>query len=86
MDNELSYITDWLPCSKLSLNVNKTKFTTSIDNMTVERVRTFNFLGLILNDHLTWRDHLNNVSRKILRAIGVLNFLKHTFPISYFTY
>ena len=94
LNNELNYITDWLACNKLSLNVNKTKFivfhrkrknikypSISINNMTLERVRTFNFLGLTLNEHLTWRDHLDNVSRKISRAIGVLNFLKHTYPV-----
>ena len=47
--------------------------------MTVER--TFNFLCLTLYEHLTWRDHLNSDSSKISRAIGVLNFLKHTFSI-----
>ena len=65
LDNELNYITDWLACNNLSLN--KTKFivfhskrknikypSISINNMTVERLRTFNFLGLTLNEHLTW--------------------------------
>ena len=48
----------------------------SINNVTVERVRTFNFLGLTLNEHLTRRDHLNNVSMKYRGQ-----FLQHTFPI-----
>ena len=92
LDNELNYIADWLAFIKFSLNVAKTKFNVfhskrkhikypsiSINNMAVERV--YNFLGLNLNELLTWREHLNDVSRKISRAIGVLNFLKHTFPI-----
>ena len=91
MDNELNCITGWMTCNKLSLNVDKTKFivlhirrkhikypSISIDNMTVEKVRTFNFLSPTLNQHLTWRDHLHTVSRKISRAIRVLNFIKHT--------
>ena len=38
-------------------------------------------LGLTLNDHLNLRYRLNNVSRKISKTIGVLTFLKHTFPV-----
>ena len=98
MDNELSYITDWLACNKLSLNVNKTKYiafhskrknikypSISINNVTVERVRTFNFLGLTLNEYITWRDHLNNVSMKISWAIGVLHFPIHILKTIYNT-
>ena len=94
MTNELNYITDLLACNKLSLNVDKSKFivfhsqcknikysSISINNATVEGIQTFNCLGLNLNEHLTWRDHLNNVSIKISSIIGVLNVLKHTFLI-----
>ena len=35
LDNEFNYITDWLACNKLSLNVDKTK---SINNTSVEYI------------------------------------------------
>ena len=53
----------------------------SINNVNIERVHSFNFLGLTLNTNLTWKDHLNIVSRKLSRAIGILNSLKYSFPI-----
>ena len=47
----------------------------SMNNMTVERVQTYNFMCLTLNEHLTWRDHLNNVTRNISRAIVPVTIL-----------
>ena len=46
-----------------------------IDNAAIERVETFNFLGLILNQHMNWKSHLDILSNKIARAIGILNRL-----------
>ena len=60
LNNELTKITDWLSSSKLSLNVKK-KFmvfhtpqrrvnypTLKLNNVNIERVSQFNFLGVIL--------------------------------------
>ena len=54
--------------------------------MTVERVRTYNFLGITLSEHLVNVERSHNVSRKISRAIGVQNVLRHTFPIHILKY
>ena len=56
----------------------------SINNVTIEGVHSFNFLGLTLNTNLTWKDHLNIVSKKPSRAIVILNSLKYSFPIHTF--
>ena len=94
LNTELKHVSDWLACNKLSLNIDKTKYmlfhrkrkniinpSISINNVNIERVHSFNFLGLTLNTNLTWKDHLNIVSRKLSRAIGILNSLKYSFPI-----
>ena len=93
INKELHEISTWLACNKLSLNIDKTKliiFHTkqrsitypdlSINNNLIEKVRSFNFLGLTISDDLKWHTHIRNVSRKISRSIGVINVLKHTFP------
>ena len=41
---------------------------------------TFNFLGLTLNRHLDWKDHIQTVSNKISSTLGVLNKLKNYVP------
>ncbi len=38
--------------------------TLKIDNVVIERVAGFIFLGLTLDEHLTWKSHLNKISIK----------------------
>ena len=95
INNELNKITDWLSSNKLSLNVKKTKYMVfhtiqrhifypilRINNVDIERVIQFNFLGLILNCNLTWTTHIQHISIKIARVIGIMYRLKHIYPQS----
>ena len=43
----------------------------------MEKVFDFCFLGLTINENLNWKSHLNKVSNKISRTLGVMNRLKH---------
>ena len=48
----------------------------------IERVRNFNFLGVILNENLNWNSHIENICRrKIARHISVFHKLKHYLPV-----
>ena len=75
--NELENITLWLKRNKLSLNVQKTKLmifhrkqkqinelNILIDGITIERVESFNFLGLIIDEGLSWKNILMLVKIK----------------------
>ena len=95
---ELTKITDWLKINKLSLNEDKTKYmifhstrrkmelynslTIKMNNQIIKRVKSFNFLGIILNEHLTWTDHVAHLSQKITPVIGLLRRLKKQLPVS----
>ena len=92
---ELLKLWDWLGANKLSLNIAKTKymvFHTSkrnmiypnlkVNNNTIERVTEFNFLGVILHSHMTWNKHINHISMKIARSIGILYRLRNIYPES----
>ena len=52
----------------------------SVDIVQIERVHTFNFPGIMLDESLTWTDHTNMVANKISRVTGVLYRLKSVFP------
>ena len=52
-----------------------------IENTTVERVKTFNFLGFTIDEHLSWKDHIAKISSKIGRVIGVMSKLKRIIPV-----
>ena len=52
----------------------------SINDIQIEQVPTFNFLGITLNENLLLKNHTKMVGNKISRVIGVLFRLKHVFP------
>ena len=95
INSELQAIYDWLCVNKLSLNIPKTKFmmfhhkqsrinnlkpNLSINGNAIEFVPTFNFLGLILDENLTFDQHIQNTSNKVSRSLGTLNKLKRFLP------
>ena len=51
-----------------------------INNSAIERVTEFNFLGTVIDESLTWNSHIQKISSKIARVIGVLNRLKRFLP------
>ena len=54
----------------------------AIDNTVIERVQSFNFLGIMLNEALSWKNHIAMVGNKISKVIGILYRLKYVFPES----
>ena len=82
MNEELRKVANWFKANKLSLNISKTKYflfhsTTKrkdipnispplhIDHMT-------KFLGVYLDENISWKHHINIVSTKFCKSIGIL--------------
>ena len=53
-----------------------------ISNYTIERVRDTIFLGVILDENLTWKHHIANVARKISKSIGVIYKSSFCLPVT----
>ena len=53
---------------------------TALNRKLIENVKYFKFLGILFDESLTWKCHLNMVTNKIFKVIGILNRLKHVFP------
>ena len=101
---ELENITLWLKRNKLSLNVQKTKLMVFhrkqkqikklnivINGITIERVESFNFLGLIIDEGLSWKKHTDVVRNKISKVVGIfpryiLQTLYNSLIASYINY
>ena len=77
LNSELNKISEWLASNKLSLDARKTKFIMfhtvqrkvqypilTINNTVIERVKQFNFLGIILHYTLKWQKHIDHVSQR----------------------
>lgn len=95
INNELKLITNWLSLNKLSLNAKKTKMmvfhhkqknlcTKSlklyINSKKIECVKEFNFLGVMLDENLNWKSHVQKVSSKVAGVAGTLSRLKRFLP------
>ena len=76
INTELRNIQEWSNINKLSLNVSKTKYmifhhhqrniktitpTLKINCEPVERVTEFNFLGLTIDENLSWKPHIQKL-------------------------
>ena len=55
--------------------------TLKIDQVVIDRVEYFNFLGLTIDSQMTWKNHTDNISNKCMRVIGTLNRIKHIYPL-----
>ena len=93
INKELDKVNDWFKLNKLSLNIAKTKamlFHTPqkrvippnimINDTNIEFVNNFNYLGIIFDSNLSWNYHIDMVSRKIARTVGVMARLKNFLP------
>ena len=93
INSELNKVNLWLKLNKLSLSTNKTKLMVfhrkqkqikniniSIDNIQIERVHSFNFLGILLDETLSWKNHAIMIANKISRVTEILYRLKNLFP------
>ena len=51
-----------------------------INDNSIDQVSTFNFLGLHINSQLTWQTHIDEISKKISRVIGLIYKLQYILP------
>jgi hypothetical protein len=43
-----------------------------IDKRTIQRKHVTKFLGILIDENLTWNHHINNINSKICKSIGIL--------------
>ena len=84
---ELTKTLDWLKANKLSLNIAKTNYILfhpkqkliivnnnfTLDNVSVKQVEVMKFLGVLVDQHLSWKSHISYVAKKISKTIGIIS-------------
>ena len=50
-----------------------------LDNTKLDRVTKTKFLGVIIDENLTWKNHIDGITKTISRNIGMINKLKFFF-------
>ena len=53
-----------------------------MDNKIIDQVIDFNFLGIHFNEQLNWKSHIDKLSVKCCRILGILNRLKRILPLN----
>ena len=51
-----------------------------LDDVSLERVNFTKFLGVIIDENLTWNNHIDAVSKTFSRNIGMLRKMNHYVP------
>ena len=87
---------DWLISNKLTLNYKKTKYmifqkkgiskrllkkvNLNINKNNIKQVDKFKYLGLYLDNKLSWQDHVQNLNTKLAKFTGVIYKMRNFTP------
>ena len=91
INKELKKLRIWLIVNRLSLNIEKTNFvvfhpynkplrqkiTLKIHKSAISEKDHVKYLGIMIDSTLTWKVHIDNVSTKISKSIGLLYKIRH---------
>ena len=96
INSELLLVSDWFNANKLSLNCDKTSFILFsshkkltppkeclrlfLNNTVISQVESTKFLGVYIDQHLTWNTHISSISSKIAKNIGIISRISHILP------
>ena len=95
VNRELRSVKKWLDANKLSLNIDKTNYiifhsssvkvpsdaVIKIGKKSIKRVKFVKFLGLLLDEHLSWKYLLSELSKKLARTCGMFFKIRNLLPL-----
>ena len=95
VNNELRHVVNWVIANRLSVNIKKTNFVLfgtyaklknktslkiTMNDIEIARSKTAKFLGVLFDCNLTWKDHIELVSQKISKNVGIIERIQHCLP------
>ena len=96
INEELKKVSDWLDVNKLSLNVTKSNFVMFhspekkisfslniyVNDKLLQERACIKYLGVMIDTNLRWKEHVNYLSKKIKRSIGLLSKIRYYVDLS----
>ena len=98
LNDQLEIVAEWFMYNKLSLNLTKTQYMTfgtrnragimptielKFGNNTIDRVQTFKYLGVKLDTHLTFNNHVQYIQSKTIGKLKLLSRVVQRFYLSH---
>ena len=94
VNHDLKHLCQWLRSNKISLNASKTEIIIfkykqtiitkqmnfRVSGQKINTTTSVKYLGVYLNDSLTWETHFDSLIPKLNRAIGLLFKVRHCTP------
>ena len=91
LNKELKFVFEWLCANRLSINVTKTEFiifrpprkpfnqriVLKLNGIKIFESPKIKYLGVSLDPFLRWNHHINELSKKLNRAIGMLYKIRY---------
>ena len=90
VNHEMTKVIDWLTSNKLSLSISKTKymlitnkhvntesFVINVNRNPIKRTVTYKYLGVNVDEKLTWKEHCKQLCSTISKYVGVMYKVKH---------
>ena len=91
INRELRSVSEWMNCNKLSVNLKKTCYmifsnkdvvssNIVFNNALINQVTKTTFLGVIIDNKLSWRHHCQKIHMSISRTLGILRRVRNMLP------
>lgn len=93
IEHDMQMISDYLRINFLSMNTSKTKYmvlksvrTSTVNedillnNVCIEKVSDANYLGLHIDESLSWTCHIDDLRKQISKYVGILSKLRFKLP------
>ena len=95
MNLELNAVRNWVNANKLTINRSKSNYliispkcssnqsnevSLSYNNVAIKQFDSVKYLGIHIDNHLTFEPHISLLSTKLSRSVGVLTRLKNILP------
>ena len=96
LKTQSSVFFDWLVSNKLTLNYKKTKYmifqkkgiskqilkkvNLNINKNNIKQVETFKYLGVLLDNKLSWQEHIQSLQTKLAKFNGVIYKIRNFVP------
>src|SRR6218665_2050538 len=58
--------------------------TLTIDGIKITQVDSVKFLGVMVDENLNWKTHINSIEKKIAKNIGILSKVVYLLPANIF--